>query len=262
MTTSYPIAATPERMDGRSKLAAVQAPPVGAWRYKSARLSRGALAIAALASAGVHAAIFFGFGHAAKKPAISAPPVAVIRLTIPDIKDLEEPEQHTTDAPTEARDLATLVPMQADLPQLPQPSDFVQAINFSSLVETPEFSRIAINVIPETFRGGRQLAEKIGKIFDLTDLDRIPDPLVQRAPAYPIAMRREGASGTVHVQFVVDVAGQVLDAHVIATTNHGFDEAAVNAVAKWKFRPGIKSGRKVNTNMAVPIVFSLAEIID
>jgi protein TonB len=33
----------------------------------------------------------------------------------------------------------------------------------------------------------------------------------------------------------------------------------VQAVSKWKFRPGKKGGRNVNTKMQVPIVFSITE---
>ena len=38
-----------------------------------------------------------------------------------------------------------------------------------------------------------------------------------------------------------------------------FESAAVQAVSKWKFKPGRKGGRAVNTHMQVPIVFTLNE---
>ena len=57
------------------------------------------------------------------------------------------------------------------------------------------------------------------------------------------------------VEFVVNAEGRPVN--VIATNNadRRFEQAAVFGVSKWKFRPGIKAGRKVNTRMAVPIVF-------
>jgi hypothetical protein len=33
-------------------------------------------------------------------------------------------------------------------------------------------------------------------------------------------------------------------------------------VSRWKFRAGIKAGRKVNTRMRVPIVFKILDAID
>ena len=38
-----------------------------------------------------------------------------------------------------------------------------------------------------------------------------------------------------------------------------FEAAAVQAVSKWKFKPGRKGGRDVPTHMQVPIVFTLNE---
>lgn len=234
----------------------------GAWRYQSGARSRGLVALAGLLSIGVHCGILFGIGPPKKKAAPAqeeAPPV--IMLTLPEVKELEEPEIVPTEE-TNATDLATLVPMQPDLPQLPRPSDFVQQINFTSLIEKPDFSNVALSVIPDNFRGGRKLAESIGKIFNLDDLDRVPQPVLQPAPPYPVALRREGLSGTVRVQFIVDVEGRVLDPVVIETTHQGFDGAAIAAVSKWKFRPGVRGGRKVNTRMIVPIIFSLTEHTD
>jgi outer membrane biosynthesis protein TonB len=54
----------------------------------------------------------------------------------------------------------------------------------------------------------------------------------------------------------------VRDPFVRETTHHGFDEAAVTGVGRWKFRPGFKAGSKVNTRMRVPIVFKITDPID
>lgn len=260
MITAYPatLAANPPRRTAPpSKQIAVE----GSWRYASSRTPRIVLIVAALLSAGLHAGILFGV-RPAKKKAVAAKveEPTMIRLTIPDLKELEEPEPLPTDEPQNTTDLATLVPMQADLPQITRPSDFVQQVNFTSLLEKPDFSNLNVTVIPETFRGGRALAESIGKIFNLADLDRIPEPVLQSAPIYPLGLKRDGTAGSVRVQFVVDTEGRVLDAHAIGSTHEGFEEAAVNAVAKWRFRPGVRNGRKVNTRMAVPLVFELEEM--
>jgi protein TonB len=150
--------------------------------------------------------------------------------------------------------------MQQDLPQAPQVSDFVQPINFASLLDQPDFSQLKVYAVPENIRAaGAGLAQKIGKIFNLEDLDRVPEPLFQPAPIYPHAMRREGAMAKVIVEFIVDEHGVVLSPIVFETSHHGFDDAALAGVARWKFRPGIHHGRKVNTRMRVPIVFTFSE---
>lgn len=215
-------------------------------------------------SAGLHAGLLLGLGPPRKKavPIAQDDRTPIIRLAIPELKDLEEPEPAPTDGSVPPPDPGMLVPMQADLPQLPQPGDFVQQLNFASLIEPPDFSHIKVYVIPENIRTTGRLAEQIGKIFNLADLDRIPEPILQPAPQFPFAMRREANTGTVMVEFIVDVNGQVLDPVVRDSTHHGFDEAATAGVARWKFRPGFKSGRKVNTRMRVPIVFKLTDPLD
>jgi protein TonB len=59
------------------------------------------------------------------------------------------------------------------------------------------------------------------------------------------------------VQFIVSSDGRILDATVVESTDDRFNEPAVKGVYKWKFKPGMKGGRKVNTRMAVPIRFKI-----
>lgn len=237
---------------------------LGSWRYDCRERSRYLLAAALLVSAGLHAALFFGI--AKHRPGPAARPMEenlIALIPMPQIKDLEEPEPASTDDATPPLDLAMPVPMQADLPQLPRPNDFVQALNFASLLEQPDFSKLQVYVIPERMRAGSgKIAEGIGKIFNIADLDRIPEPILQGAPVYPVSMRREAVTANVRVEFIVNAEGRVLDAVVIDSTHHAFDDAAVAGVMKWKFRPGMKGGRKVNTRMAVPIVFKVLDAID
>lgn len=234
----------------------------GSWRYARARMSRPMIVVAALLSAGLHSALFFGFSRAPAKAPPKPEHVIALTLAIPSLKDLEEPEPLATDDAVSTTDLATLVPMQADLPQIPQPNDFVQAINFASLLEKPDLSNVSISIIPDTFRSGKKIAESIGKIFNLADLDRVPESIIQPSPFYPMMLKRDGITGTVRVEFVVDTSGRVLDAQVVETSHSGFNDAAIAAVSKWKFRPGTKDGRKVNTRMGVPIVFSLTDAVE
>ncbi len=85
----------------------------------------------------------------------------------------------------------------------------------------------------------------------------IPPRVVrQERPIYPFALRKSGIVGEVLVGFVVDTKGDVVNAIAIRSNSPGFNEAAVQAVRKWKFKPAMVDGRPVNTRMSVPIVFS------
>jgi protein TonB len=72
-------------------------------------------------------------------------------------------------------------------------------------------------------------------------------------------MRRAGISGEVVVDFLVDTNGDVQNAYAVRSSQREFEAAAVQAVSKWKFKPGRKGGRNVITHMQVPIVFTLSD---
>jgi protein TonB len=240
-------------------------PVDGAWRYERRRISRGGLALALILSAGMHATLLFGSKFIGGKTVVvkHVEEAPMIRLVLPpEIKELEEPERTASNDTETPPELMIPVPMQADVPQLVRPNDFVQPLDFASMLEQPDLNRSAMTVIPEHFARNTRLAETIGKIFNLDDLDRAPEPTLQPAPVYPISMRREGLSATVSVEFVVDSQGRVLEPVVFDSTHHAFDEAALAGVAKWKFRPGLKAGAKVNVRMRVPIVFKVLEGIE
>jgi protein TonB len=95
------------------------------------------------------------------------------------------------------------------------------------------------------------------KVFNIADLDQQPVPRVRIQPQYPFEMRRAGVTGEVVVDFIVDANGDVQNAYAIKSSQREFEQPAVQAVAKWKFKAGRKGGRNVNTHMQVPIVFTL-----
>lgn len=267
MITHLPVALAahaPARGDPDSSSRPNLGASTGDWKYHTTTTPRLLVATAVLVSAGLHAALILGIGPPRKKAVSTAPTDSekIIRLAIPDLKDLEEPEPVPNDPNAQPVDLGVIVPMQADVPGLPQPSDFVQQLNFASLLEKPDFSNVNVYVIPEHMRSGSRIAEQIGKIFNLSDLDRVPEPVLQPAPQFPFAMRREANTGTVMVEFIVDVNGAVLDPMVRDSTHHGFDDAALAGVSRWKFKPGFKAGKKVNTRMRVPIIFKFTDSID
>lgn len=228
----------------------------GSWHYQATSHRAFELVIAAIVSAALHGAAFLLIGPT-KERAYSRPmeETPVITLTMSNLKELEDPEPTPVegDAPI---DPASFVPTQADLPQIVNPSDFVQKIDFSSLVERPDLSSAKVLAVPENINRGASLRQSIGAIFNLTDLDRAPEPLVRPPPLFPAQFRGEIIEVTVRVQFIVDSTGQVVSARVIESTHTGFNTAATQGVERWRFRPGIKNGRRVNTRMEVPIIFS------
>jgi periplasmic protein TonB len=83
-------------------------------------------------------------------------------------------------------------------------------------------------------------------------------PVRTTAPDYPVALKREGITGVVTVVFSVDEKGNVVDPEVQKSSNQGFEQAALNAIAKWKFRPARQDGVPVRSKLAIPLQFKVS----
>jgi TonB family protein len=87
--------------------------------------------------------------------------------------------------------------------------------------------------------------------------DRIPQVTDQEAPEYPFSLRLQGKRGEVTIQFDVETDGTVSHPEVVKSTHPDFEAPAVEAVLKWKFKPGMKDGKVVAVHMQVPIYFEI-----
>jgi protein TonB len=80
----------------------------------------------------------------------------------------------------------------------------------------------------------------------LSGSDRDALPLVRFAPEYPPGPLRSGTEGWVKVQFSITAAGKVKDAFVVeAQPPKVFDQAALAAIARWRYNPKIEGGTAV-----------------
>jgi periplasmic protein TonB len=76
-------------------------------------------------------------------------------------------------------------------------------------------------------------------------------------PEYSEEARKAKFSGAVLLSLVVDSNGVPRDIHVVRQLGLGLDEKAIEAVMKWRFRPGMKGGRPVATQATVEVTFRL-----
>jgi protein TonB len=176
----------------------------------------------------------------------------VMLIEMPKLEP-DEPEKVINDEePPKPLDLAP--PMLTDVPQIVTDTSFLQKIQ----PPPPDGMKPAVGVI--VIPGNRDFANFNGmKVFDPSMLDQQPVPQFQARPQYPFEMRRAGIAGEVVVDFIVDPDGNVQNAYALKSSQHEFEASAVQAVSKWKFKAGRKSGKNVPTHMQVPIVFTLNE---
>jgi protein TonB len=206
-----------------------------------------------------HVGFLFGgeFFKGEPPPPEMAREETLIELMEMPVMEPDEPEviEMSDEAPSD--DIVDIAPpMLADMPSQVQVDSFVQQIQPPP---PPGMERpTGIITIPTSPRTGN-IGAGMRDLFDLANLDQVPVPRFQARPVYPFEMRRAGITGEVLVGFIVDSNGDVRDAYAIRSNQREFEAAAIQAVMKWKFRPGRKGGRAVNTRMQVPIVFSITD---
>ncbi len=75
-------------------------------------------------------------------------------------------------------------------------------------------------------------------------------------PIYPKTALDQGLEGTVTLTITVGPNGEVLDVAVSASSGHAsLDQAAVRAVKRWTFTPGLQKGKPAAGKIKVPFRF-------
>jgi len=77
-------------------------------------------------------------------------------------------------------------------------------------------------------------------------------------PEYPRSARRRNVQGSVDVGFTVTTDGKVRSVYVLnSDPGDTFDQAALDAVEKWRFEPVVENGLAVEKRTAVRLAFNL-----
>lgn len=105
------------------------------------------------------------------------------------------------------------------------------------------------------FGGGQALAEVA--IFNIADLDQRPRPISQVKPRYPLEMKKAKVTGSVVLLFVLNENGRVEDSRIESSSRPEFEKPALDAVRKWRFKPGTREGKAVRSYVRQQILFNL-----
>lgn len=213
------------------------------------------LIIGLLVSVGVH--LFALNPFAGKQP----PPVReaivkeeIIQMEMPPldeeedkkVEELQDEPAENVMAPPSLVDLPTVVPVNAFTQPLQPPPPPGMSV-----------ARGAINIPVNP--PGANFGKGIKDLFDINNLDQKPVGRVQNPPQYPYEMSRAGISGGVVVEFIISASGDVVDTRVVRSSHREFEVPAMQAVQKWKFKPGRKAGKNVSTRVSQLIEFNLED---
>jgi TonB family protein len=84
-----------------------------------------------------------------------------------------------------------------------------------------------------------------------------PELLSKVEPEYSEEARKAKYQGVVELYVEVDTNGRARNVRVIHSLGLGLDEKAMEAVAKWRFRPGTKDGKPVPVVATIEVSFRL-----
>ncbi len=93
--------------------------------------------------------------------------------------------------------------------------------------------------------------------------DSMPQPVggmqaLSRNIIYPEKAKQNGTEGKVFLQVYIDETGRVVKTSIIKSAGDILDDAAVSALRKTRFTPGIVEGKPVKVKLVIPVVFKLS----
>jgi len=84
-----------------------------------------------------------------------------------------------------------------------------------------------------------------------------PVPLNRSYPEYPESMRRNKEPGEVVVEGVVSQEGHFIDLKAVRSSDPAFNDNAIEAAARYVFRPATLDGKPVACLLRVKMTFSI-----
>ena len=94
-------------------------------------------------------------------------------------------------------------------------------------------------------------------------LDKYPEPIggieaLIKNVVYPQTAKDQGIQGKVMVKTIIDENGNVVETEILESVNADCDKAAMDAIKKTKFTPGIKDNKPVKAEVTIPVMFKLS----
>lgn len=202
-------------------------------------------------AAAIHAGLLFGVHRDPAAP--SAPAPAPVQTKEEQMVLLTPKEDDIAPAPADPGPPVSV----PDLPEVVRtvtPQDFT-----TEMPPRPQMhpDKVMAAVPPDMIGGNGHGGDFGQHLFTLDHLDNHPRARVQVAPQYPFDLRKQGISGKVEVEFTVNERGEVMDPHVISSSDRGFEEPTLRAILHWRFEPGRAGGQVVRFRMMVPVVFNI-----
>jgi protein TonB len=256
-----------ERLTGDVTPAALAPIPLATGSQLLQRSYKGSLGRGLALAAVAHAAglgLYWGI-RAAEPPSRAAREIALTYVTLePPLAPPAVPAPRLPPPATSAR-AASGVPEPVPDPDA-RPDQTIPAQNDPVLAAPPGVTTAAgavagvvpaSPITPTPIPAAGQVPPA-GQVFEVVEqMPEIIGGLHSIRPVYPELDRRVGNEGRVLLRFVVNEDGSVSDVVVTRGVSPGLDRAAVEAVQRARFRPGMQRGRAVKVRFSLPVNFRL-----
>jgi protein TonB len=214
--------------------------------YHSEKSSVG-LMTAVIFSVGLTGCLFgiIPFAHQIARPerSLELRKTSAVEQT-PEVEEQAPPPQVEEEKPPEAPP----EPLLADTPQqIPLSADLEVAVGSGGALAG--FGSIQAMTAAEAVQQDA---------FDVADLEKRPEPVSQVPPAYPAELRKAKIEGVVTLVFILGEDGRVSDPRVENSSRTEFEKPALEAIRKWRFRPGMKDGQAVRSYVRIPMRFRVS----
>ncbi len=94
--------------------------------------------------------------------------------------------------------------------------------------------------------------------IDINQVGNEPPKITKRIkPTYPKTAKRAEKEGTVKLQATIGTDGKPKNIVALTKLGFGFEDAAINALKKWRFIPGKKKGKDAEMTVSLEIKFEL-----
>lgn len=159
----------------------------------------------------------------------------------------KEPPKRTTTATVKTKTRA--IPIPDPTPDEPEPyQEWAEIVDeYEPPPPNTEFDFGPPQLPPEPLRVGGDVSPPV-KIKDVY-------------PKYPELARKARIEGIVILEAIIDENGNVVKARILRSPGKafGFDDAALEAVKQWKFKPGLQNGVPVPVIYALTVQFKLTK---
>ncbi|MEX2670650.1 MAG: energy transducer TonB [Phycisphaeraceae bacterium] len=198
----------------------------------------------------VNAAILWSLAHLNWPPHIERDRSANVRVAMLPEREIQPRLQPQSEAQPEAEPERMEHEFEAPTPEPMTTRELSVSVETPRVPMSPVRVAVATQAAPTTSESQQSEAQPVAPAGPMAEdeVDQPPRPLAMPRPGYPRAAERRRVSGSVTLRILINDNGRVEQSEIVDVTGHAaFEQAVLDVVNRWRFRPAQHDGRTVRT---------------